>query len=209
MDSQRHGRYAMQERHQENTPEAKQTIRRFFLSNRTIVLLLLVLVCALGCAVAYYWLQMPRWIDLRIAAPGREWLYVERSTQVWVDSGHRFFIVRKYGYVYPIDGYNTWKSVETYFVEWLSVHGWMPFGDSPMPCNLLLPESTFLDYGENGYLVYRRANAPIYGPAPTVCLAIWPAKPDANGGGYHVVLTTGNPSGLTELLDWMSHSRGY
>ncbi len=182
----------------------QQTRERHRIPGRLAVLLAILSACALVCGGLWYWLEMPRYIELAIPSPGSRWDYIERTTQVWLDDGSRYFIVRKETTAYPRDGYDTWMSIATYLEEWLTEHGWLELGDSPGYCNIVLPETNFLDYGENGYRAYRRVHAPVFDPAPTTCVAIWPIWPQSNDG-FHIVVVTENPSGLTELLYSLDH----
>jgi hypothetical protein len=162
-----------------------------------------VFVCVIVLIGVYWWANKPHYIELSVPAPGGDWSYTERTIQIWTDSGARYFIVRRETYAYGgecRDGYDTWESVVAHFDQWLTNHGWTEYGNAyDTPCNLFLPESQFLDYGENGYLVYKHLEAEPYTEAPTVCLAIWPIGYDIDG--YHIVLVTGNPSWFTMLMD--------
>ena len=174
--------------------------------------LVLVLLTCLGL----YWdmTRRPYYVELDIPTPTShlphgDWSFTQYSTQVWTDSGTRYFIVRQETIVFnnsldPEYGFRSWDEVISYFETYLSEAGWVretAFGYAP--CNPVLTETNFLPEGPNGYLAYiRTANLEANKwTQPVVCLAVWPHAEDEEGvSSFNVVLLSANPSSWAEWL---------
>lgn len=158
------------------------------------------------CGGLYYWLELPRYIELTVEPPGKNewhWNPTERIVQTW-DKQNVFYIWRRETQVYTgscsDSGLDGWQSIIEYFDKWFIQQKWERAeqqGDTH--CYLYLPESNFLPMGkENGYVAYKPAGSQPYQPGPAACLAVWPTE---GSDSFYVVLTTGIPSPLTAFLE--------
>jgi hypothetical protein len=174
------------------------------LPKRLLFLLGIPFACFFVCVgIFYYFTSWPQYIELDITHPGYSgWDYTEKTVQVWIDSGDKFFIWRRETRVYGDCGgdFDSWALVIDYFDKWFAEHGWeRAENQGDTPCNVYMPESNFLDIGVNGYAVYKHPNSQVYQWVPTVCLAVWPIDSELVEG-FHVVLLTANPSPFTVLM---------
>jgi len=93
------------------------------------------------------------------------------------------------------DNIPSWEALLQYFDERFSQRGWKQ-SDISTPCNIYLPEAAFLNYGENGFISYRRASDIDEIPMDdAICLAIWNDKGYPNV--FRIVLLTAKRSFFT------------
>lgn len=165
------------------------------------------------CFVGVYLIEIPRFLTLPILPPdlyipGSNWYNTTTSVQTWPPPippfYAKYFIWRRETTVFynEAHGIVSWQSVVDYFDDTLSQLGWVRYtAYIPQPCELYLPESNFLEPGENGYVTYRKPDFQEFNEQPLICLAVW-AKSRTDDGtpdAFGIVLLTARPSPFTIL----------
>lgn len=172
-------------------PRSK-TIKRLY------VLASLVVGTILFCILGYWFLEMPRYVILKIPLTGTGWYVTEYSTKIWRSDSNRYFQWRKGINIYgTIPGYSfdSLDQVFKYFDDNLAERKWSRYEGLEV-CSRV-PESNFLEDNKNIF-EYRKKND-VEGIGPRVCLAIWEEEPYQMHSVFNVVLQTENPSFLTSI----------
>ena len=148
---------------------------------------------------AWPWLA-PGYIDLNITVlrhegGGEFWWEDHRTELAYADSGGVLYVHRQVGTAYVRRHH--WKTVDevlNFFDAQMRERGWMARGSADDPA---APETRLLPSANSRY--YSRPGA--QRPAPYVIVSAWPVGGSVDG--FHVALTTANPSLLMHL------SRGF
>jgi len=122
--------------------------------------------------------------------------------------GQRNYLWRMEAWVINDEDLNlTWDSIVNYFDDSLVEYGWIR-GDvyAPCECDLYLPEAAFIEYGQNGYIHYRKSDysySQDYYIGDLICLAVWTTGWSDGGSPeiFKIVILTSKPSLLTLILD--------
>lgn len=153
----------------------------------------LALALGLLLVIAAVWAAMPRYIELRIpVAPhqggGEFWHAQQYASLSYADTGGALYVYRQIGRAYPdAQGWKTIPEALAFFDAQLAERGWTL--KAPGTETAILPESSLLD--RSMMRQYSRPGG--LEPSPRVLLGIWPATGGAVEG-FHVALTTSNPS---------------
>ena len=156
---------------------------------------LAVLAAAVLAAVAFW--ATPGYVELSIPVAkhrggGVFWWESHHSKLAYADSAGSTYLHRQVGTAYPdTHGWKTTDEVFAFLDHKLRERGWTWTG--PVSADPALPESRLLSPAN--MKTYRRTDRTQ--PEPRVLVAVWPI-----GGaveGFHVVVTTANPS-LWKLL---------
>jgi hypothetical protein len=187
------------------------TIRKSLISlkNKRLQLILLISICLICPLSLLLFENIPRFIALPITPPADYygsgmWINLTYSTRI--ESIGRVFMWRREGMVSNGDhGNQSWDSIVTYFDDRLKMHGWLR-DENYAPCNIYLPESKFLNSGQNGYVHYRRAGyivSPDSFQEDLICLAVWVDDSNQDGlpGNFYIVILTARPSWLLMMVD--------
>ncbi len=179
------------------------------LKNKRFLLILLTSICLICPLSLLLFENITRFIALPITPPANyygsgHWINLTYSTRI--ESIGKVFMWRREGVVINGDhGNQTWDSIVTYFDDNLKMYGWQRDENYAL-CNIYLPESRFINSGQNGYIHYRRAGyiySPDFDEADLICLAVWTDGRYQVGlsRGFYVVILTARPSLLLKLFD--------
>jgi hypothetical protein len=162
-------------------------------SAKNIMALIILGLCVFGIIGLSLLETVPRYIVLSIPPPEDSYDLVGWSSttkSVVTTSGSRDFSWRLDTTLVYEDSDNipSWNALAKYFEEHFYQIGWKK-SDTSVPCNIYLPEAALLNYGENGFVSYRRVNDIDDIPrGDAICLAIWNDKGYPNV--FRVVLLT-------------------
>ncbi len=176
-----------------------KTIREFLHKRKRFLFVLIgiAVLCPIMCLVL--WLlstSVPSYVELNIPDIGLT--DTVRSTFTWGDTGQNHFIWRQQIFV-THEGFDSWDSIVKYYDGYLTAQGWKRYDNKGFtPCNAYMPETEFLQLGQNGYIYYRRPESKDYHSGATVCLAVFNA---GSSKYFNVVLQTINPSPLAAFAE--------
>jgi hypothetical protein len=163
---------------------------------------LIITLCVSIIIGLYLFQTVPRYIVLSIPPPEDSYDLVGWSSttkSVMVTPPSRDFVWRQDATLAYENSENipSWNTLVRHFEEPLFQLGWKQ-SDTSLPCNIYLPEAAFLNYGEKGFISYRRTSDTDEIPmGDAICLAIWNDKGDPNV--FRIVLLTVRRSFLTSL----------
>jgi hypothetical protein len=188
-------------------PPGEKAVRTYRIPKLLRYLLGLLLICGFGCGTLYWLIELrPQYVELAI--PESEEMitlgYTQRSVLEWVD-GPRSFLWRQETIWFRSEGQDS-QTVWRYFDQHLAAQGWVQVDDRLSDsCHISAPETRFLNPGPGGYVVYVREGREVYPNnvfchGAEVCLAILEGE---SGSTFDVVLTSRNPSFLTEYGECM------
>jgi len=180
-------------------------------SKYPVATMIIVGLCIFGMVGLYLIEITPRYTIIPVSPPedsyGVGWNSITKS--VWTLSSTstvRVFIWRQEATLSyeSTDNIPSWNSIAMYFNERLSQLGWEQ-NESSFLCNLYLPESAFLQLGENGFLSYHKSSDRTSDNSyyetfdeDAICLAIWNNK--GHSDVFRVVLLTTKNSFFTNLF---------
>ena len=135
------------------TPKGRRSVLLYMLG---ISIFCLLLYSAINVLINW-----PRYIEVSIDLPGdKDWSYADRSIRAW-DDGPKYFIWRRETDVYKHapDNFYSQEAVIEYIDRQLVSKGWHQFEyNGWFPCDSVLPESNFLEWG-NTYRGYTQQNS--------------------------------------------------
>lgn len=176
-----------------------------------LVITILVVVCVAILLGLYLFEVIPRHITFGMPPPADSYNRVgwaRTTTSVVVEPSYldipspRVFLWRRDATLVYEEGDSipSWDALVEYFARQFLEEGWRQ-SDTSVPCNIYLPEASFLPYGENGFVTYHRPNDLVLGDevplGDAICLAIWRGQTQSNV--FSVVLLTMRHSPLTNL----------
>ncbi len=179
-------------------------------SKINIVLSILAGLFISGMIGLYLMEVVPRYIVLSIPPPEDsydlvDWRSTTRSIMTvstsFANPTSRDFIWRRDAtLVYEkTDEIPSWDAVVKYFDGRFFQLGWMQ-SDTSVPCNLYLPEAAFLQYGENGFVSYRKISDTNEIPkGDTICLAVW--NDEGSQNVFRIVLLSVKRSFFTNFYN--------
>ena len=140
---------------------------------------------SLGCVLIYIAIFRPQYVEVPIDLPGEQgWFYEDHSIRTWT-YGQKYFIWR-----YETQVHEPPANLAAIIDRKLMLKGWIRItSNRSLPCNAVMPESYFLEFGKTMF-AYQREDTD-----PTLCLAVWPIE---SYGTVHVVIMTAKRSLLEE-----------